>query len=38
MPPVMGIISTNIRVKDSFLVLGLAMIYLVSAGIYSLKK
>jgi MFS transporter, FHS family, L-fucose permease len=38
LPPVMGIISTNIGVKASFLVLVLAMIYLVSAGIYSLKK
>ncbi len=38
LPPLMGMVSTNIGVKASFLVLVLAMIYLVSAGIYSLKK
>lgn len=38
LPPVMGMISANVGVKASFLVLVLAMIYLVSAGIYSLKK
>jgi FHS family L-fucose permease-like MFS transporter len=38
LPPVMGMVSTNFGVKASFLVLVLAMIYLVSAGIYSLKK
>jgi len=38
LPPVMGMISTNVGVKASFFVLILAMIYLVSAGIYSLKK
>jgi len=38
LPPIMGLVSTNVGVKASFLVLVLAMIYLVSAGIYSLKK
>jgi fucose permease len=38
LPPVMGMVSTNFGVKASFLVLVFAMIYLVSAGIYSLKK
>ncbi|MFA5819853.1 MAG: MFS transporter [Bacteroidales bacterium] len=38
LPPLMGVVSTNVGVKASFLVLVLAMIYLVSAGIYSLKK
>ena len=38
LPPVMGMVSANVGVKASFLVLVLAMIYLVSAGIYSLKK
>lgn len=38
LPPLMGMVSTNVGVKASFLVLVLAMIYLVSAGIYSLKK
>lgn len=38
LPPVMGMISTNVGVKASFLVLVLAMIYIVSAGVYSLKK
>jgi len=38
LPPVMGMVSTNYGVKASFLVLVFAMIYLVSAGIYSLKK
>ena len=38
LPPLMGLVSTNVGVKASFLVLVLAMIYLVSAGIYSQKK
>lgn len=38
LPPVMGLVSTNVGVKASFLVLVAAMIYLVSAGVYSLKK
>jgi fucose permease len=38
LPPVMGMISTNVGVKTSFLVLILAMMYLVSAGVYSLRK
>ena len=38
LPPLMGMVSTNIGVKASFLVLVMAMIYLVSAGIYALKK
>lgn len=37
LPPVMGIVSTNIGVKASFLVLILAMIYLVTTGFYSIK-
>lgn len=37
-PPMMGIVSTNLGVKASFLVLVLAMIYLVGTGIYSLRK
>jgi fucose permease len=38
LPPVMGMISTSVGVKASFLVLILAMMYLVSAGVYSLRK
>ena len=38
LPPLMGMISTSFGVKAGFLVLVLAMIYLVSAAIYSLKK
>ena len=38
LPPLMGMISTGFGVKAGFLVLVVAMIYLVSAGIYSLKK
>jgi MFS transporter, FHS family, L-fucose permease len=38
LPPLMGIISTVAGVKAAFLVLVVAMIYLVSAGIYALKK
>jgi MFS transporter, FHS family, L-fucose permease len=38
LPPLMGMISTNFSVKASFLVLVVGMVYLVSAGIYSLKK
>jgi len=37
-PPLMGLVSTNFSIKASFLVLLIGMIYLVSAGIYSLKK
>ena len=37
-PPLMGMISTNVNVKASFLVLVLGMVYLVGTGIYSLKK
>jgi MFS transporter, FHS family, L-fucose permease len=37
-PPVMGLVSTNFGVKASFLVLLVGMVYLVGAGIYSLKK
>jgi fucose permease len=38
LPPLMGMVSTNVGVKASFLVLVLAMVYLVSAGVYALKK
>lgn len=38
LPPLMGIVSTNFGVKAGFLVLVVGMIYLVSAGIYSLKR
>jgi len=38
LPPVMGMVSVNVGVKASFLVLVLAMTYLVGAGFYSLKK
>ena len=37
-PPIMGMISTGFGVVPSFFVLVGCMIYLVSAGIYSLKK
>lgn len=38
LPPLMGMVSTNLGVKASFLVLVMAMVYLVSAGVYALKK
>ncbi|WP_236973524.1 MFS transporter [Membranihabitans maritimus] len=38
LPPIMGQISTNIGVKESLIVLIVAMTYLVGLGIYSLKK
>jgi len=38
LPPVMGLVSTNVGVKASFFVLIIAMVYLVFAGLYSLKK
>jgi FHS family L-fucose permease-like MFS transporter len=38
LPPLMGLVSTNVGITASFLVLVAAMIYLVGAGIYSLKK
>ena len=38
LPPLMGLVSTNVGITASFLVLVAAMIYLVSVGIYSLKK
>ena len=37
LPPVIGMVSTNFGVKASFLVLVVAMIYIVGAGVYSLK-
>ena len=37
LPPVIGMISTNFGVKASFSVLVVAMIYIVGAGVYSLK-
>ena len=38
LPPLMGLISTHASVKASFLVLVVAMIYLVGAGMYSLRR
>ena len=38
LPPLMGLVSTNVGITASFLVLVAAMIYLLSASIYSLKK
>jgi MFS transporter, FHS family, L-fucose permease len=38
LPPLMGLVSTHVGITASFLVLVVAMIYLVGAGIYSLKK
>jgi MFS transporter, FHS family, L-fucose permease len=38
LPPLMGLVSTGFGVKAGFLVLVGAMIYLVSAGIYSQNK
>jgi MFS transporter, FHS family, L-fucose permease len=38
LPPLMGLVSTNVGITASFLVLVAAMIYLVGAGVYSLKK
>jgi fucose permease len=37
-PPVMGAVSTAFGVVSSFFVLVICMVYLVSVGIYSLKK
>jgi MFS transporter, FHS family, L-fucose permease len=37
-PPIMGAVSTSFGVIPSFFVLVICMIYLLSAGIYSLKK
>ena len=37
-PPIMGMVSTSFGVVPSFFVLVGCMIYLVSAGIYSLNK
>lgn len=37
-PPIMGMVSTNLGVIPSFFVLVVCMVYMVSAGIYSLKK
>jgi MFS transporter, FHS family, L-fucose permease len=38
LPPLMGLVSTNVSITASFLVLVAAMIYLVSASVYALKK
>jgi MFS transporter, FHS family, L-fucose permease len=38
LPPLMGLVSTHVGITASFLVLVVAMIYLVGAGFYSLKK
>ena len=38
LPPLMGLVSTNVGITASFLVLVVAMVYLVGAGVYSLKK
>jgi MFS transporter, FHS family, L-fucose permease len=38
LPPLMGLISANAGVKAGFLVLVAGMIYLVGAGVYSLKR
>ena len=38
LPPLMGLVSTNVGITASFLVLVAAMIYLVGAGVYSQKK
>ena len=38
LPPLMGLVSVNIVLKASFLVLVLVMAYLVGTGIYSLKE
>jgi MFS transporter, FHS family, L-fucose permease len=38
LPPLMGLVSTNVSITASFLVLVAAMIYLLSASIYALKK
>lgn len=38
LPPLMGLVSTSFGVTASFLVLVVAMIYLVSTAVYSLKK
>jgi len=37
-PPLMGLISTNVSVTASFFVLVTGAIYLVSSGIYALKR
>jgi fucose permease len=38
LPPLMGLVSTGAGVRASFLVLVGAMVYLVGAGVYALKK
>jgi len=38
LPPLMGLVSTGAGVRASFLVLVAAMIYLVGAGVYSVKS
>ncbi|MCX6223189.1 MAG: MFS transporter [Bacteroidia bacterium] len=38
LPPLMGLVSTGAGVRASFLVLVAAMVYLVGAGVYALKK
>lgn len=38
LPPLMGLLSTHVGVKAGFLVLVLAMLYLVGAGLYALKR
>jgi fucose permease len=38
LPPLMGLVSTGAGVRAGFLVLVAAMIYLVGAGVYALKK
>jgi len=38
LPPLMGLVSTNVGITASFLVLVVAMVYLVGAGVYSQKK
>jgi MFS transporter, FHS family, L-fucose permease len=38
LPPLMGLVSTHVGITASFFVLVAAMIYLVSAGLYAVKK
>jgi MFS transporter, FHS family, L-fucose permease len=38
LPPLMGLVSTHVGITASFFVLVVAMIYLVSAGLYAVKK
>jgi fucose permease len=38
LPPMMGIVSTQFGVKASFLLLVLAMVYIVGASIFTVKK